>query len=735
MKKISFLQFLSDTLIIAPVVFHFLSAGSSGQNFPDTLNMDVTFYDFHADQSNPEFQPDHNGGLHRNMVSSTLSPDKKPVIGQSPFFSNYIDKWFKPWTPGDFTRPVYTDRDGAFGGINTVDHDTSFKNMVIKKTLPFAHTGNGVYLFERTGQNRTSEFFWIDNAGFGEEPVHSGHNYSFTMELHTVFTYRSGLVFEFLGDDDVWAFINGKLAMDLGGMHGAEAGSINLDNRALELGLVAGNQYSFDFFYAERHTTNSRIKITTNLFTPPSTLRLYDRPGTPDINGNNPLKALDTIPAGSLYTIYAHAFDSIKWRPEWDSLVTWQVDDPQRRVTVTSQKGGVLSLLPNDGSGSITITARFVNPDVKNAEPVYTSLQLFIDPGKDDPSTLKPSTAVTRDSDGNGYLDRIELKYDSTVTLVKNPEGKITVRSNGITFIADSVYSSNGTASGKIFYVILAEQRGKELQTDWTPSLTISAFENIKPVNSLTASDGAGPVVNKVFYYPGIGTAADTLRVTISELVKWPSNPDANQIFRYYQGPSTRNNAFTSMTIVDDSTATLIVSSGIDINTQKDSLQLTSSGGVTDLLLTNPHQNGRKAPVQWGTVSITYSPSSNPFTPNTPVPANIRDYYMNVLDKTDKNATTGVIIGVHVKGKPLIVLPGSRDSSYGKVYIYDPTGNLISHLGLYKAKGSNDYGIYWDGKNSNGRIVGRGCAYLFIVGTTDADHVTRQGRFKVGVKY
>jgi hypothetical protein len=52
---------------------------------------------------------------------------------------------------------------------------------------------------------------------------------------------------------------------------------------------------------------------------------------------------------------------------------------------------------------------------------------------------------------------------------------------------------------------------------------------------------------------------------------------------------TTRNNAFTSMTVVDDSTATLIVSSAIDINVLKDSIQLTSSGGVTDYLLTKPH--------------------------------------------------------------------------------------------------------------------------------------------------
>jgi fibro-slime domain-containing protein len=59
----------------------------------------------------------------------------------------------------------------------------------------------------------------------------------------------------------VWVFIDGKLAMDLGGLHGPVAGAINLDT----LGLTVGQQYTLDVFHAERCDSGSNFRIDTSI--------------------------------------------------------------------------------------------------------------------------------------------------------------------------------------------------------------------------------------------------------------------------------------------------------------------------------------------------------------------------------------------------------------------------------------------------------------------------------------
>jgi fibro-slime domain-containing protein len=294
------------------IIFCF-NASSMAQIYPETLWVPVTFYDFHSNKSNTEFEANYSGGRRQNMVASTLDADNKPIIGSNPYLNYYIKYWYRDWldsAKGDYTRPLYNN--GTFVRNETVTWDTTFKNKVYEDSLPFEYVGDepgyrpGTYKFD----NNREEFYPLDagDTGFGREGL--SHNYSFTMELHWKFTKVQGLKFLFTGDDDVWAYINGQRRMDIGGIHSAITDSIIVDNIP---GLTNGQEYSFDFFYAERHTSNSNIQIMTNIITAqPARLSL-----TAD--------ATDPC-AGDTNFLYATVFDSSSGViSELGDLTEWKI--------------------------------------------------------------------------------------------------------------------------------------------------------------------------------------------------------------------------------------------------------------------------------------------------------------------------------------------------------------------------------------------------------------------------
>ena len=158
-------------------------------------------------------------------------------------------------------------------------------------------TDSEVYSFD------SASFFPLDERGFGDTPDQP-HNFQFTTELRYTFQYQGGESLTFRGDDDVFVYVNGRLAVDIGGIHNAQWGRVVLgddgdpaggdstcavtaDDSVDELpdcelseeetdsdtdtrfGLTRGGVYEIVLFHAERHPVASNFRLTLAGFLAP----------------------------------------------------------------------------------------------------------------------------------------------------------------------------------------------------------------------------------------------------------------------------------------------------------------------------------------------------------------------------------------------------------------------------------------------------------------------------------
>ena len=97
----------------------------------------------------------------------------------------------------------------------------------------------------------------------------STHNQQFCFESHATFTYSEDQEFSFRSSDDLWVFINKKLAVDNGGAHLSAPARVVLKKLNDVYGngfLVPGQDYPLDIFFCDRRPTRSDLMIKTNMF-------------------------------------------------------------------------------------------------------------------------------------------------------------------------------------------------------------------------------------------------------------------------------------------------------------------------------------------------------------------------------------------------------------------------------------------------------------------------------------
>jgi fibro-slime domain-containing protein len=258
-------------------------------SLPSTLQLTAVVRDFRAryqSGGHPDFErPWNTHGVCVQTVQDSLDADGKPVFRSGGYrvqsswrdASNRVIMDPRPYiatTPGDQSGSRATALNSfSESATHFAQWYRDAPGVNMSKAVPLTlnrQSGTNTYTFSSNTDPACvarGGFFPINGELYGNSDQGCGRpntNYHFTTEISTEFMFErnKGQIFTFTGDDDVWVFIDGRLVVDLGGLHVAIPQSIELDRLNW---LVDGQTYSLKVFHAERHRTESNFRIDTNL--------------------------------------------------------------------------------------------------------------------------------------------------------------------------------------------------------------------------------------------------------------------------------------------------------------------------------------------------------------------------------------------------------------------------------------------------------------------------------------
>lgn len=293
-----------------------------------------------------------------------------------------------------YDRLILTENNGvySFDAANKKsNYDTESRSIYEDDTAsslqfyPIDGLGYDAILGDTTDKTNTS--------GNGVRPEHP--NGSYTLRGEAQFVYQEDLYFEFSGDDDVYMYINGVLALDLGGAHGICTKRVNLKDVAAKCHLTPGEVATFTFFYMERNSDASNFKIETNMELVQRAINVekkaYDTSyaneyasGTAVINGttvaydlivtnksNSPMSQIKLTDTDSLHSENGSEYGKAElgYGVTTPSVTASTWIDPERRGTVALGQGNGYVLFITDSNGT----------EVANTRKSLSSLQALSD--------------------------------------------------------------------------------------------------------------------------------------------------------------------------------------------------------------------------------------------------------------------------------------------------------------------------------------------------------------------
>lgn len=279
---------------------------------PSQITIPITYWDQRQDDcnaANRQFEWTecrlYAKGIIQGVVKDHLGHDNLPIpsyTNASDAWNAYHDVFTANVTGGDPVQP----EDNFYRWFHETS-DASGKQLSkqFDREVTFDRTGQNTYSYGSKGK------FPLDDVTFSKQDNASqgGHNFHFTAHMRIPMKIAADGTeeFWFSGDDDVWVFLNGKLVLDLGGLHMDTEGSFKIDangnvistvdnvadqscrqskvknpltigydvynnqvescprapkTTTIKAGLKKGDVVNLDFFYAERSTSESNTRIT-----------------------------------------------------------------------------------------------------------------------------------------------------------------------------------------------------------------------------------------------------------------------------------------------------------------------------------------------------------------------------------------------------------------------------------------------------------------------------------------
>lgn len=192
-----------------------------------------------------------------------------------------VEYWYFDST--DTTLAMRTDKESGSYYLKDVGHQDWSKNVNSSSNTSGVSNTYGFFPFNETAAKCSASNY---NYGFGTKLE---FKFRLTEDGQVVGTDGSKhpIKFNFSGDDDVWVYVDGKLALDVGGAHGKVTGQIDFKNKiatvsntkksqnessnegapttsSVEIKGSNSDEHTLTMFYMERGMWESNMKVSFN---------------------------------------------------------------------------------------------------------------------------------------------------------------------------------------------------------------------------------------------------------------------------------------------------------------------------------------------------------------------------------------------------------------------------------------------------------------------------------------